>query len=145
MLVVDRADEADLRTVVRLAREALSERFPAAWLDAHLDEDHVLVARDLPSDCVVGFAVTQREDACEGHLLALAVDRFHRRRGVGTALLRGVQDRLVRGGAYRLHLEVREDDPEARSFYVRHGFEAEGIQAHAFSDGANAIRLSRPI
>jgi [ribosomal protein S18]-alanine N-acetyltransferase len=145
MLVVDPASDDDLRSVARLAREALSEMYAEEWLEAHLHNHQVLVARDLAANQVVGFAVADRSGPCEGHLAALAVDRFHRRRGVGSALLRGVQDHLVRGGAYRLQLEVRADDPEAKAFYTRHGFSPEGLMDHAYRDGASAVRYARPL
>jgi ribosomal-protein-alanine N-acetyltransferase len=103
-----------------------------------------LVARDVPTNRVVGFALASSE-SCEGHLLAIAVDRQFRGAGIGSALLRNVRQEMTRSGAMRLKLEVRADDRAAQQFYTRHGFAPEGLESHVYSDGSDAVRMARPL
>jgi ribosomal-protein-alanine N-acetyltransferase len=104
-----------------------------------------MVARDVPTDRIVGFALARREQPCEGHIMALAVDSMHRGEGIGRALLGGVRHEMLREGAMRLSLEVRADNQRAQAFYVRNGFHPEGLESHAYDDGMDAVRFARAI
>ena len=54
----------------------------------------------------------------------LIVDPDYRRHGIGTALLRRVEAEARRNDCCKLTLEVRADNPGAKSLYRRHGFSA---------------------
>lgn len=144
MLVVDAARPSEVTEVMRLAAESLRDLDPAHFAEACL-RDTCVVARESRSGRLLGFAVAARQEPCEGHILALAVDRLHRGEGVGSALLHGVRDAMVRSGAYRLSLEVRADNRPAQDFYARHGFRPEGLHPRAFPDGEDAVWYGRPI
>ena len=145
MLVVEPMRNADAGSVARLAERALTESYDPAWLaeQAH-NGSTCLVARDVPTDRVVGFALAANE-SCEGHLLAIAVDRQFRGAGIGSALLRNVRQEMTRAGAFKLKLEVRADDRATQEFYSRHGFAPEGLESHVYSDGGDAVRMARPL
>ncbi|HUR62070.1 MAG TPA: GNAT family N-acetyltransferase [Candidatus Thermoplasmatota archaeon] len=145
MLVVEPMRNADAVPVARLAAQNLSESYSPEWLSENAAPARTcLVARDVPTDKVVGFAVAASE-ACEGHLLALAVDQRYRGVGIGSALLRNVGRELTRSGAMRLKLEVRAEDQATQGFYLRHGFAPEGLEEHVYSDGGDAVRMARPL
>lgn len=141
---MEKGEERDAETVVKLA-QSLPERYDATWWRLHIDRGECYVARDADSQQVLGVAVAEQEDACEAHLAALAVDESVRGRGVGSALLRTVQSSLGQGGTFRVHLEVRADDQKAQDFYMRHGYQPEGLLDGVYSDGTSAVRLSRPV
>lgn len=146
MLVVEPAGRQDIEQVARLAAESLSERFSSEWIQEHAaGAGQVVVAREVRTGRILGFAMARREQPCQGHLLALAVDHHHRGRGIGAALLRQVGTEMARSGAQCLCLEVRVDDPAAQAFYLRHGFHPEGLESHVYSDGGDALRLARPL
>lgn len=147
MLVVEPVRGDDVDGVAQLALRSLSERYDPAWLAEHarLGEGTFLVARDIPTNQVVGFALAQRDDSAEGHLLALAVDEARRHQGIGSALLRGVGEKLARDGAMCLKLDVRADDLAARQFYQRHGFYPQGFEEHVYADGEDAVVMARPL
>lgn len=145
MLVVGPARASEVHRLLRIAAKSLTDEVDTRWLSEAALCESCMVARDTRSDEVLGFAVARREDACEGHLLALAVDRLHQNEGVGSALLKSVQDVMMRSGAMRLRLEVRSDNTRAQSFYVRHGFSPLGLQEHAYQDGEDAVSLARPL
>ena len=144
MLVIESARPSEVSDVVRLATGSLSglnpERFALAC--AH---DTCMVARETRSGRILGFAVARRQEPCEGHIMAIAVDPLHRGEGIGSALLSGVGDVMLRTGALRLSLEVRSDNRAARDFYIRHGFRPEGLHPGAFPDGQDAVSYGKPI
>jgi [ribosomal protein S18]-alanine N-acetyltransferase len=145
MLVVEPARGSDMEPVARLAAHALAESYDPAWLARHAwGRGTFLVARDVPTNQVVGFAVAERE-SCEAHLLAIAVETGRRGEGIGSHLLRTVRQELARAGAYRLELEVRADDARAQAFYVRHGFMPRGLESGVYRDGGDAVRMERPL
>jgi ribosomal protein S18 acetylase RimI-like enzyme len=145
MLYVEPARGPDLQRVHRIAVESLSEVYGMDWLAAHMAQEEILVARDLPSDDLVGFAVTTREEPALGHLLAMAVDARYRSRGVGGALLHEVKEAMARRGAMCVCLEVRLEDSAAQAFYARHGFRPEGLEDHVYRDGGDAVRYACPV
>lgn len=146
MLVVEPVRNTDVDPVARLAVATLKERYSEEWLAEHAAKGHgtFLVARDVPTNQVVGFALANAEEA-EGHLLALAVDNQRRGEGIGRALLADVREQMRRQGAMRLRLDVRWDDPYARRFYARQGFAPSGIKEGVYADGADALEMAKPL
>jgi ribosomal-protein-alanine N-acetyltransferase len=145
MLVVEPMRNADADPVARLAARTLTESYDPEWLAEHAHGGSTcLVARDVPTNRVVGFALAANE-SCEAHLLAIAVDRQYRGAGIGSALLRTVRHEMARSGAFRLNLEVRAEDQATQAFYVRHGFSPEGLESHVYSDGGDAVRMTQPL
>jgi ribosomal-protein-alanine N-acetyltransferase len=70
--------------------------------------------------------VMSRRAADEAEILTLAVDRFHRRRGLGRSLLATHAERLGRDGASCLFLEVDEQNSAATALYLGLGFAVVG-------------------
>jgi ribosomal-protein-alanine N-acetyltransferase len=78
----------------------------------------------------------------ELHLLNLAAHPDHRRRGIGTRLMRHLLA-VARGhGCRYVTLEVRRGNHAAQALYQRHGFEAVGMRARYYSDGEDAIVMT---
>ena len=78
---------------------------------------------------IAGFAIagTQRSrGALRGRLITIDVRDEQRRSGVGSALLRAVEERLRAAGVTSLILEVAVDNERALGFYARHGFARTG-------------------
>ena len=146
MLVVEPVRNTDVDPVARLALQTLQERYSPEWLAEHAEAGSgtFLVARDVPTNQVVGFALA-KSDEIEGHLLALAVDSKRRGQGIGRALLADVREHLRSQGARRMRLDVRWDDPLARRFYARQGFAPTGIKENVYADGADALEMDKPL
>lgn len=144
MLVVEPARAPDMDPVARLAQTALRERYSQEWLEQQAGKGSFYVARDISRNSVVGFALAQQND-CDGHLLAIAVDSARRGQGIGRALVGHVRQELACSGAMRLHLEVRADDRVAQHFYRQMGFQPEKLQTDVYSDGGDALVMTRPL
>lgn len=147
MLVVEPVRGEDVQDVAKLAQDTLRERYGTDWVLEHFERHRptFLVARDVPSNRVVGFAVADEDEAKGAEILALAVDRMRQGQGIGRALLRSVEDSLARRGAHQIELDVRADDPAALVFYQRHGFWPEGLRSQVYADGGDAIHMLRPV
>ncbi len=145
MLVIEPARPDEVDALIKLAANNLQHGVDAEWLAEASMSAMCIVARDGPTSDIVGFALACREDECQAHLLALAVDAHQRNTGIGSALLHTVEEEMALTGARNLRLEVRSDNPSAQQFYSRHGFHPEGLHSHAYPDGADAVSLVRPL
>ena len=75
---------------------------------------------------IVAFAVGYREPMDEGdvyHLSIFCVRPDTQRSGVGTRLLRTLEERLVEAGVKTVYLGTRRGTP-AEAFYAKHGYGA---------------------
>jgi ribosomal-protein-alanine N-acetyltransferase len=147
------AAAADLPRVAELAKASLEDPWPPASFEAELvlPEARLWVARcpdgeaggrGPVADGICGYAVLRRV-VDELHLLSLAVAPARRRRGVGRALLEHAiaGERDVRA----VHLEVRADRPEARSFYDALGFVAVGRRPRYYRGREDAVLMTRSL
>ena len=97
---------------------------PARMFDAKLAvrDDMLFVAMD--ADRVVGTAMAGY-DGHRGWLYSVAVSPEHRRRGIGTELVRHAVDALKAVGCIKVNLQIRATNAAVRGFYEPFGFEAE--------------------
>lgn len=98
-------------------RETVVQRIVAANLLVAQREEHV-----------VGFVMFALEhgryeqDVTPGVVENLYVVPDARREGIGSALLRAAEDRLVADGATAVQLETMAENDTARQFYAAHGY-----------------------
>jgi ribosomal protein S18 acetylase RimI-like enzyme len=85
-----------------------------------VDPDALLVAET--GGRLVG-SIIAAWNGWRGSFYRLAVHPAHRRRGIGTALLREGEGRLRRRGAVRLDAVVAADGPDALAFWEAMGYE----------------------
>lgn len=97
------------------------------------DFAHVLVVREVADGPALGF-LNFWAVADEIHVLNLATDPHHRRRGLASSLLSHVIVRAKRDEARVLTLEVRRSNQAAQSLYRRFGFRAIGVRAGYYAD-----------
>jgi ribosomal protein S18 acetylase RimI-like enzyme len=64
-------------------------------------------------------------DGHRGWVYYVAVSPRHRRQGIGTALMAGVEERLARIGCPKINLQVRASNDQVVSFYERLGYKVE--------------------
>jgi ribosomal-protein-alanine N-acetyltransferase len=118
--------EGDLEAVHRIERSS----YPTPWsmnffrLMANMNPELFIVAT--VDEELVGYTVGEleagRNGGKVGHIMNVAVDSRHRRRGVGTMLMEELEARLLRLGASAAYLEVRESNVDAQRLYSRRGY-----------------------
>lgn len=163
---IRKAEERDLERVMEIERRSFPTPWPAGLLRGYLGEEGFMVGEEEGE--VVGYILTglrtpsffsrlerrtrllfrrEREDDPDlhtGHVMNLAVDPAHRRRGLGTELLQAGLAYLKDIGAEQVELEVRTGNREAIQLYRKFGFSIERLINHYYSNGDDAylMRLS---
>ena len=90
----------------------------------------------------VGFAIMRLGDE-RAHLILLAVQTSHQRRGVGRQLIEWLVDSAYVAGIASLHVELRASNAPAHAFYSALGF-SETIRVPGYYRGREtALRMSR--
>lgn len=79
-----------------------------------------------------------------GHILNIAVEKRHRKAGVGGLLMGEIEKRFKEAKATRVTLEVRESNTTARAFYEGRGFNELG-RVRAYYPDEDAVVMSKPL
>lgn len=80
-----------------------------------------------------------REVGAEAEILTLVVDPAHQQKGMGSLLLNALFKLLISKGITELFLEVAEDNPQAQSFYFKHGFVLLSKRPHYYARPENTF------
>jgi [ribosomal protein S18]-alanine N-acetyltransferase len=75
---------------------------------------------------VAGFIIAESAGA-DAHIITIDVLEEYRRAGVGTALLRAIEQRLAARGARRVELETATSNAAGVAFWERHGYRKTGV------------------
>ena len=93
---------------------------------------------------IAGYAVFSLA-ADEAELLAISTAQEFLRKGVATEVFAEGEEALADAGARNFYLEVRESNATAIAFYRNLGFDKSGLREKYYSDGEDAILMSRPL
>ncbi len=119
------ARTADAADIAAMSRDYIEHGLPWTWTEGRVaaaigDPDtNVVVVGDLSAITAFGIMSYPNDDA---HLLLFAVRRSQQRRGVGSAVLRWLEEAARAAGAKRIRVECRRDNAAARNFYCEHGY-----------------------
>ena len=126
-LLIRHMTATDLDPVIDIAA-GLNDapQWPRTVYTAAADPDQTppriaLIAEELPSETLLGFAVAIVL-APESELETIAVAAAGQRRGVGRRLFAALAAELSEAGATSVHLEVRISNRPALAFYAALGF-----------------------
>jgi RimJ/RimL family protein N-acetyltransferase len=146
-VAIRQAREDDAQRLLRFAVRRFAERIPVLFESAappSLEDRRaflqrvpaeggvILVAQAGPE--IVGlldFHRAKRPQAAHSGGLGMSVDKEHRRRGIGAALLQALLSWTTDAGISRVELEVFEINEPAIRLYERMGFEHEGRRRKA--------------
>ena len=141
---IRRLTYADLPQVVAIERRAFTTPWSLAMFVLELSKPSgVCLAADVEGE-LVGYLVCSRYDAI-WHVMNVAVDPDRRRRGIATALIGALLDRV--GEDAPVTLEVRRSNSGAVALYERFGFKSAGVRRRYYADnGEDAVIMwrSRP-
>lgn len=147
-LTLGPAKIGDAPAIANMSRLLIEPGLPWRWtprrVAAHMKERENLVVVAREGRSLVGFAMAQfGTDAVHLTLIGVAAER--RRSGIGRRLLAWVEDSATVAGIFRMNLEVRAGNSEARSFYARLGYKENGRVTGYYSGIEDAIRLTRDL
>jgi len=136
----------DVPFVASIVTEALHEQYDPSLYVSLSDAwpDGFLIATDVLGR-PIGFLLGVHQIEGEGRVLMFAVDRDHRRAGVGTALMEEFLRRARGKGLRRASLEVRVGNATAIRFYTRFGYSVVDLLRGYYSDGENGYQMARDL
>lgn len=138
----------DAAIIAAMSRDLIETGLDWSWrpervLRAIRNADAV-VLKALNERRTVGFAI-MRFGWEEAHLDLLAVRPGHRRRGVGTALLRWLEESALTAGVAIVRLEVRESNDAALRFYGRLGYRRFRTLSGYYQGREAAVQMARDL
>jgi len=80
-----------------------------------------------------------------GHVITIDIAIKHRRKGIGTRLLNGLERKFVRKGVETCYLEVRIDNVVARELYRRQGYKETKQLKYYYPKRTNGVRLKKKL
>jgi ribosomal protein S18 acetylase RimI-like enzyme len=140
------ARAADAREIAEMSRDLIEQGLTWSWTPARVQnfifgtESSVLVARR--ERRIAAFAIMHFGDEV-AHLNLLAVAKEHRRQGLGRQLMDWLTATALEAGVFRINLEVRTHNEEARMFYERLGFDALNVVQGYYQGRESALRMTR--
>jgi ribosomal-protein-alanine N-acetyltransferase len=145
-IVIRRARPEDIEAIVAIEAESFPDPWNAEVFSetmTYLGETFFVATAGVK---VIGFIAGGFEDTGEelyGHICNLAVTRTHRKRGVGTMLVRREEQQFAIQTATAVQLEVRLSNRTAQKFYRRLGYREVFQIAGYYSNGEDASVMMR--
>jgi [ribosomal protein S18]-alanine N-acetyltransferase len=134
---IRRLTYADLPQVVAIERRAFTTPWSLAMFVLELSKPSgVCLAAEVAGE-LTGYVVCSRYDTV-WHVMNVAVDPDRRRRGIATALIAALLERI--GDDAQVTLEVRRSNGGALALYERFGFRSAGVRPRYYADnGEDAV------
>jgi ribosomal-protein-alanine N-acetyltransferase len=133
---------ADLPRVIAIERRAFPTPWSLAMFVLELSKSSGVCLAALHAGRLAGYLICSRYDTA-WHVMNVAVDVDHQHRGVASALLAELYERVDDEQA-RFTLEVRRSNDVAIHLYEREGFRAAGLRRRYYQDnGEDALVMWR--
>jgi len=136
------ATPEDLGAIMALERASFpTDAWSEAMMAAELASPHGVYVVDEEAGRIVGYGgVRAVEGSSDGDIQTIAIAEQARGRGRGRALLRALLETAIDRGAREMFLDVRADNPAARSLYDSEGFVEVGRRARYYQpDDVDAV------
>ena len=138
---IRRLTYADLPQVVAVERRAFTTPWSLAMFVLELSKPSGVCLAAVVETELAGYIVCSRYDTV-WHVMNVAVDPDQRRRGIATALISALLDRI--GDDAQVTLEVRRSNAGALALYERFGFRSAGLRPRYYADnGEDAVIMWR--
>ena len=140
------ATRADAAVIAAMSRDEIEQGLPWSWTERSVlgaiqnRDTNVAVMEERGT--LVGFGImAYREELA--HLLLFSVRPEYRRRGVGSELLRWLEEVAVIAGVQRIVVECRRDNAGARNFYAESGYHELAISKGYYRGVEEAVQLEK--
>ena len=138
---IRRLTYADLPQVVAIERRAFTTPWSLAMFVLELSKPSGVCLAAVVETELAGYLVCSRYDMV-WHVMNVAVDPDRRRRGIATALIAALLERI--GDDAQVTLEVRRSNTGALALYERFGFRSAGVRPRYYADnGEDAVIMWR--
>ncbi len=139
---------SDASRIAAMSRDFIEDGLGWGWTAARVARSignratNVVIAQSAAD--LAGFGIMKYLDD-DAHLLLFAVKPFYRRRGVGSGLLRWLEQSATTAGIEMIFLEARESNAAARGFYQAHGYRELTVLRGYYAGRENAVRLGKDL
>jgi len=147
---VKNVDKALLKTLLEISRHDGSAPVSKTWLKKISEHDVFFVAMVNVSDRkavrYAGFAAVDpwfKYDKNGIELDIISVKKEFQRKGIGTELMRAVENYIKKLGKRFVYLAVRASNTKALRFYAKLGFEVAGLLADRYGAGKHSIFMRK--
>lgn len=103
-----------------------------------------VAAAPTAAPAIAAFIITE-SDALRGHILTIDVLDEHRRRGLGSALLRRAEQSLFSRGVRTIELETATDNKTAVAFWQKHGYRTRGLLKRYYLGRDDAFAMTKKL
>jgi ribosomal-protein-alanine N-acetyltransferase len=142
LVEVRRLVYTDLPEVIAIERRVFPTPWSLAMFVLELSKQSGICLAAVCEERLVGYLICSRYDTV-WHVMNVAVDTKHQRRGLASAMLAELYDR-VNDDEARYTLEVRRSNAVAIHLYEREGFRAAGMRRRYYQDnGEDALVMWR--
>jgi ribosomal-protein-alanine N-acetyltransferase len=137
---------ADAAGIAAMSRDYIEYGLPWSWTETRVArsitnaDTNVVVVGEPNAIIAFGIMSYPGDDA---HLLLFAVRRSRQRQGVGSAILKWLEDVARAAGAKRIRVECRRENVAARSFYGEHGYYERIISKGMYQGVVDGIALEK--
>jgi ribosomal-protein-alanine N-acetyltransferase len=140
------ASRADAAAIAAMSREQIEQGLPWSWTEArvagairNVDTNVAVIGEP---GALQGFGIMAYRDEV-AHLLLFGVRPEKRRKGMGSALLRWLEEVAITAGVQRVVVECRRVNAAARNFYAERGYHELAIAKGYYRGVEDAIRLEK--
>ncbi|MBW6469657.1 MAG: ribosomal protein S18-alanine N-acetyltransferase [Methanosarcinaceae archaeon] len=139
--MIRNVSRSDLSKIIDIENQSFSTPWPRFIFRSHLgNPGFVLYEQD---NVVKGYVIVDIIDS-RLHLMSIAVHPKYQRCGIGTKLIDWCIDFSKMYGASTITLEVREKNHNVQVFYLKNGFDVQGIMPGYYIDD-NAVAMYKEI
>ncbi|WP_442948758.1 GNAT family N-acetyltransferase [Nostoc sp.] len=118
----------DFSHLEQTVKQYFSSDTPLWWVDFLGEGDHPMPHAPCPIACLwVGNAIDQVHGNRHAHIFILYVVPEHRRRGIGRALMRYVENWAIQRGDRQIGLQVFQSNKPALNLYNQLGYQTQSL------------------
>jgi len=141
VLEIRQVQPQDIFSVIKIAYESLPEQYYPAVFNQFYESfpEGFLIAEQHHK--IVGFIVGLKPDEEIAKVLLLSVTNDHRKKGIGTALLKRFLNAMKNQNIKKVELEVRTTNTVAIGFYKKHGFDVVDTLPNFYQNGEDAYTM----
>ncbi len=94
---------------------------------------------------IAGYVTGALNDDGTGHVMSLAVHPQFRGKGVGSMLLKTIEEAFKSDGVRRVYLEVAPSNKEALNLYRKFNYKMYGMKTRYYPDGSDAYVMVKEL
>ena len=140
------ARSADAEVIAAMSRDYIEAGLPWTWtagrVEAAIREADMNVVVVGERGAISAFGIMSYPDD-DAHLILFAVRRDQRRRGVGSAVLRWLEEAACTAGAKRIRVECTRENVAGRNFYCEHGYHEFDIEKKMYRGLKDGVHLEK--